>query len=47
MQDVADEKLKARYVRRVLNQEKLKEPPWVTKEIRIEIKKKKELNRKR
>ena len=39
MKDTAEEKLKARYIRRVLNkQEQVKEPPWMTKEIRKEIK---------
>ena len=48
MQDVADEKLKARYVRRVVDSpEKITEPPWVTKQIRKEIKKRKGLNRRR
>ena len=48
MQDVADEKLKARYVRRAIGLKgQMKEPPWVTKEIKKEIKKRKEINRKK
>ena len=48
MQEVAEEKLKARYVRRVVDStEKITEPPWVTKQIRKEIKKRKELNRRK
>ena len=46
MQDAAEDKLKARYIRRVSNsQEQVKQPPWMTKEIRQEIKKRKDKNR--
>ena len=47
MKEAADKTLKAVYKRRVLDMERIKEPPWITEEIREEIKKRKELNRKR
>ena len=46
MKSVAEEKLEARYRRRLINkQETVKEKPWVTEQVRREIKKRKSLNR--
>ena len=46
MKSVAEEKLEARYRRRLINkQEKVKEKPWVTEQVRREIKKRKSLDR--
>ena len=46
MKDVANEKLKARYTRKMaISGKEVKEPPWINEEIRMEIKKRKSLNR--
>ena len=48
MKSVAEDKLKAKYRRKLLNRdEKIKEKPWVTEEVRRAIKKRKALNRER
>lgn len=48
MKSVANSKLKTRYRRRVFNaQEKIKEKPWVTGQVREAIKQRKDLNRKK
>ena len=46
IKEAADKRLKSKYKRRVVGKyEKIKEPPWMTKEIIKEIKKRKQINR--
>lgn len=47
MKEVAEKTLKGVYQRRVNEKYSIKEPPWITKEIREEIKKRKDINRKK
>ncbi len=47
VKEVADSSLKKKYKRKTKQDQKLHEPPWMTHEIRTNIKKRKEYNRKK